>query len=199
MAETVNDNFIRNRRNLIIMSFVVIVYGVGKLEFSEIVLGGAKFTVGKPEWIPMVMFMLLLYFFFRYCGVCMDVGVKEVLVTKVDGYLEGEMNKLAIIKAIKESNKEVKNYKFSKENFKPHSTDEHGNGCYPIKNWSRWYFLVVQFCDESSFDPCMLNIEIKGFDLFFQRIKSFFYYFIINLFLEYLFPFVIFGIAVYML
>ncbi len=77
MAEsgnTARDHFIRQRRNLVLMSLFVIFYRIGELEIDQINFLGNETTIGNPAVVTFSLGVFFTYFLWRYYTACREVA-----------------------------------------------------------------------------------------------------------------------------
>jgi hypothetical protein len=68
-----NIRFVRQRRNLILISLVVIFYKAGSLTVNKIDILGNSITVGNPEIVSFALATVFVYYAWRYYTVCREV------------------------------------------------------------------------------------------------------------------------------
>ena len=66
MKKEAYDGFLRQRRNLMVMNLVLILYYTADLEFTRFNLLGNEITIGNPLAAPVILWIILIYWFIRY-------------------------------------------------------------------------------------------------------------------------------------
>lgn len=61
-----SPDFLRQRRNLIGISVIIILFKVAEISTDKILLLGTSFDIGKPEIIPYFIWAIWFYFLLRY-------------------------------------------------------------------------------------------------------------------------------------
>lgn len=78
-----SDQFIRQRRNLIVTALLLFLAEFYGLRYSEMNVFGNKFTLENPLGVPNILLILLMYFvirYYQYLGSLGDLGLgKEYL------------------------------------------------------------------------------------------------------------------------
>lgn len=88
------ENFHKQRRNLILLSFTVIFFNLTGAEISNINLLGNEIYLPNNEILPAILFLVLLYFLIRY-GQYVH-GIKDkTIVSTLDDALERSVGMLA--------------------------------------------------------------------------------------------------------
>lgn len=67
------DHFIKQRRNLILISLFMIFYKVGKLDLEKVNFFGNETTVGNPEIVFYALIVFFVYLLWRYYTACRAV------------------------------------------------------------------------------------------------------------------------------
>jgi hypothetical protein len=205
MSENSNDAFIRQRRNLIIMSFIVISFKVGKLQVGDLDALGARFHVGNQDAITPMMLMLLAYFFWRYYGAFGDSGAWQVLTDKGFDYLKGRTRDLAyerakdVIKKKKESSNDSLEKSVLDAQLENLSFDDVDSA---VNEWLSWTykFKYNRNIAEKLYTnmPPKLEIVFDGCELARKRVACCWYlFFKRSAFSEYIFPFILAIIAAF--
>lgn len=83
-----NEQSIRQRRNLVITAFIVIVYTLGDMAITGVNTRGLILTVGNPEIIPYVLGALLIYFTWRYSSVFYKEGSFQKVCATYHAYID---------------------------------------------------------------------------------------------------------------
>lgn len=72
------DHFVKQRRNLVLISLFVVFYKAGDLAIEKINLLGNETDIGNPEIVHLSLGIFFLYFLLRYYTACRAVsGVKK--------------------------------------------------------------------------------------------------------------------------
>lgn len=66
MNERIYEGFVRQRRNLMVMSVVLLLVESADVRFSELNLLGTKFTIENPDVINLGLWVAFLYWLYRY-------------------------------------------------------------------------------------------------------------------------------------
>lgn len=80
-GNTITDKFSRQRRNLMVMSIVVIVQDLAGLKYEEISVLGNKATIQNPEMVKILLLAFLAYWFCRYIQLFVELGQKGISST----------------------------------------------------------------------------------------------------------------------
>ena len=75
------EAFVRQRRNLIVMSFLIIVLNLGGAQLTSLSLLGNELNLSSPDGIAKALAAVLLYFllrYFQYLHVLDDTGVEAI-------------------------------------------------------------------------------------------------------------------------
>lgn len=67
-------HFIRQRRNLVLISLFILFYKVGNLKVDTISFLGNQTSIGNPEIITFSLGVFFTYFFWRYYTSCREIG-----------------------------------------------------------------------------------------------------------------------------
>ncbi len=79
-GKTPEEHFIKQRRNLILISLFVIFYEVGNLTIEEINFLGNKSKLGNPEIVTFFLIVAFTYFSLRYYTACREIkGISKFL------------------------------------------------------------------------------------------------------------------------
>lgn len=83
------DHFIKQRRNIAVISATVWLYVLGDVSFrSTATVMGNDIIIGNPEVVEYFLYTLLLYFSWRYITACGDLkGLKE-FIYNIDARME---------------------------------------------------------------------------------------------------------------
>ena len=68
------SHFIRQRRNLVLISLFIIFYKVGNLELTTVNFLGNQTKIGNPEVITFCLSVFFSYFLWRYYTACREIG-----------------------------------------------------------------------------------------------------------------------------
>lgn len=79
MHADIRDGFVRQRRNLIIMSLVVLFSELAGLKIEKISIFGNEATIGKPELVTITLWIFLFYWLIRYYQYFHEIGDKGFL------------------------------------------------------------------------------------------------------------------------
>lgn len=77
------DHFIKQRKNLILISLFSIFYEAADLEIKELSLFGNKMIIGNPEIISISIFVFFLYFLWRYISAFSEIFGLEAFKVKI--------------------------------------------------------------------------------------------------------------------
>jgi hypothetical protein len=69
-----HEHFIRQRRNLILLSLSIITYKAGEVQIPKINLLGNEIPLRTPEIITFWLIVFFIYFSWRYCTACNAVS-----------------------------------------------------------------------------------------------------------------------------
>jgi hypothetical protein len=78
-----NTHFLKQRRNLMIISLLIIFYKVGEADFSKPSFLGNEVTLEKPEAIPFFLSVFLVYFSLRYYTAFREEGCGRDFIEKI--------------------------------------------------------------------------------------------------------------------
>lgn len=69
-----HSRFIRQRRNIVLISLFIIFYKVGNLELTVVNFLGNETKIGNPEIVTFALGIFFIYFLWRYYTICREVG-----------------------------------------------------------------------------------------------------------------------------
>lgn len=67
------DHFVKQRRNIVIISLILIFYHVAGLNFKELNILGNKVTIVHPEIVSICLGLFFIYFLWRYFTACNSI------------------------------------------------------------------------------------------------------------------------------
>ncbi len=73
MKKELYEGFLRQRRNLMVMNLVLILYYTADLEFTRFNILGNEITIGNPLAVPIILWVILIYWFMRYLQYFLDL------------------------------------------------------------------------------------------------------------------------------
>ena len=90
------DHFVKQRRNLVIISLVLIFYHAADLSFDKVNILGNTVTIGHPEVVSFCLFSFFVYFLWRYFTIFNEVNgheetiriIKELIENYSDAYAQ---------------------------------------------------------------------------------------------------------------
>jgi hypothetical protein len=95
------DGFVRQRRNLIVVSFLLLFADALTFRFAEINLVGNKVTLSEPVLVSPILWIAWLYLLLRYWQAFQESG-NESLKQFLKGYVRGTATAYAIHRANRE-------------------------------------------------------------------------------------------------
>ena len=192
-----SDSFIIQRRNLVIISTIVLFFKAAELKPSSSVhLPLIDMDIGRPEAVEAFLHIMLVYFIWRYItAFLMSVGVKNTF-NNFEENVRRKMQKMAFKKAETYLNK--KNIKFERLSS---GTDHNRQWEEPIKhggNITKGASYIIEYTTSDECDPNFqyANIDhiflVKGIRLQVLKAITLSKHFVFtNLFLEWYFPFLL--------
>jgi hypothetical protein len=121
-----DSGFLRQRRNLFIISIGLLLFQAFELELKKINFLGNEFGVSRPEFIPASLWIIYIYYVVRYYQFFYETnrGVKE----KIGEYTKVVLSKIRIKKAkwmiIRELGLKIFKYKLKYSSTKEHLSNE---------------------------------------------------------------------------
>lgn len=82
-----NDGLIKARRNLIVVSVLLIVFDLAGVSVSNVTALGAELQIGRPFVIHILLWVAWGYFLLRYTQILGDeknLGIRDAFITKID-------------------------------------------------------------------------------------------------------------------
>lgn len=192
MADIYSDRFLRQRRNLILISSIIILIEILGLNFDQINILGNKTEITKPENIDYIIWFIFIYLLLRYCQIFYEIPKLDLYKNYLDNYVRevGKVKSLEIIERSENWEERIKKPNiFEKVEFKVAGirTPDYNNYIY-IYHVNIFY--MPNKGQASLPSGLTKEIAIRGFDLLkvklIATIKA-----SINetLFSEYIFPF----------
>lgn len=86
-----SPEFLRQRRNLIGISIIIILFKVAEISTDKLTVLGTTFEIGNPKVIPYFVWTLWVYFLFRYyqyINIEKTFNFVKRLTTKIHNYVE---------------------------------------------------------------------------------------------------------------
>lgn len=89
-----DDNLSKSRRNLIVVSALLVIFDVAKVSVAKVSVLGTELLVGNPKIVSVVLWVLWAYLLLRYLqqlGAQTDLGIHEKYVERMDHLLRDKM------------------------------------------------------------------------------------------------------------
>lgn len=196
MDADIYSGFVRQRRNLIVMSMVVLLSEVANLRVEKISFFGNEATIGNPALVNTVLWVLLIYWLIRYYQYFHDLGDKNFLSSLMTKrkqlvkklFFRNLLNDPVFIKSLPNDVAGKKYKAFPREVlfFQERWFSTSGNVEYLIGRDSGQGMVESE------------KMTIKGLDLFFPTLISFLHvFFRTRYFSEYILPFVLFTLPLF--
>ncbi|MBU6475019.1 MAG: hypothetical protein KGL10_00855 [Alphaproteobacteria bacterium] len=184
------------------MSFLIIAFKAGKLHIGGMDALGTQFRIGNPAALPPMMFALLVYFLWRYCGGFGDTLAWQLLFNQGSDYLADKINDFAFQKAKEKisAEKEATNDPLQLNLIdKKLEALVQNNPC--DRKWLSWTYKFPLNLDTAGklYATSKNEVEavLNGWELLKKRIACGYYLLIRrSAFSEYLFPFLLAFIAI---
>lgn len=175
IQERKHNRFIRQRRNLILISLFLLFYKIGQLELTKINILGNEVFIHEPKVIFLSIVIFFFYFQWRYFTACSDVIGVDLCRA---GYWS-ILDKIARKKAYRILQKKIGNI------------DQ-----IELSQSSHTHFSVKRIANRSHEEQELIkkagSFYIVGFDLLITYAKAIFNYALNdNTFSEYLFPYLL--------
>jgi len=102
MAEEIKQGFIRQRRNLILISLILLFVEVAEVSFNKINLLGNELTISNPDVVTYSLWVAFIYWLIRYYQYFNDMpekGIHSAVISR--------MNKLVPLVAVEKYKKDA--------------------------------------------------------------------------------------------
>lgn len=190
METEIHSGFVRQRRNLMVMSVVVLLSEVANLRINKISIFGNEASISNPEIVNVALWILLIYWLIRYYQYFYEMGDK--------GFLTSLKSKRAQLVKRWFFRKLVNNHTFTKS--LPNQNGEKLRVFPREVNVFRdyWFFITAEVEFLIGIDATAGTIEkkdltIKGWLLFIPTLLSLIHVFTrTRYFSEYILPFILF-------
>lgn len=101
MSEAERKEFLRQRRNLLVISIIVFLVEAADVSLKGINLSGVQFNIGRPDIIYSSLWLALLYWLVRYYQYFNGHPADEI-ITRINGRMDWTVPRACLRKFLKE-------------------------------------------------------------------------------------------------
>lgn len=189
------SDFIRQRRNLIIVSLVLIFVELSGIEVKKINLFGNELDIINPEWVNWALWIGLIYWGYRYYTYFLkqDTGFGN----EFWGRMDKRIVKQAVHIVLKNPERKDKISEDKKTAMKKASLNEHS---ITYRKIDRYIVNISTFNLDKNGSFITVKIKVSGHINYWIAVKSMFnLLFNTTIFTEYILPFILFAISIFIL